>query len=120
VRVMSGEWPFWVQIREGGESSGCDPSKPQMTPDSVDGDSEEFRFEFPELRHQLRIQSQLVAADRAPIRGIETKHHGPAEKIPERDMLIRRRLEGEVWRLGAGLQRRDLLVFRLELFHLSV
>ncbi len=92
----------------------------QMTPDSVDGDSEEFGFEFPELRHQLRIQSQLVAADGAPIRGIETKHHGPAEKIPERDMLIRGRLEGEVRRLGAGLQRRDLLVFRLELSHPNV
>src|SRR5439155_26971576 len=92
----------------------------QMTQDCVDGDSEELGIEFPELAHQVRIQSQLVAADGAPIRGIETKHDGPAEKIPERHMLIRGRLEGEVWRLGAGLQRRDFLVFRLELFHLSV
>src|SRR6266480_5794167 len=91
-----------------------------MTPDSVHGDSEEFGVELPELGHQLRIESQLVAADGAPIRGIEAKYHGPAEKIPERDMLIRRRLEGEVRRLGTGLQRRHLLVFRLELSHLNV
>src|SRR6267378_8354282 len=91
-----------------------------MTPDSVHGDSEEFGIKLPEFRHQLRIESQLVAADGAPIRGIEAENHGPTEKIPEGDMLIRRRLEGEIRRLGAGFQRRDLLVFRLGLFHLPI
>src|SRR6266705_2270998 len=67
-----------------------------MTPDSVHGDSEEFSVELPEFGHQLCVESELVAAHGAPIRGIEAKHHGPSEKIPERDMLIRRRLEGEV------------------------
>src|SRR5205807_6958218 len=118
--VCPGDGPFGVEVGEERKVQVAILRKRQMTPDSVDGDSEEFRFEFPELRHQLRIQSQLVAADGAPIRGIETKHDGPAEKIPERDMLIRRRFEGEVWGLGAGLQRRDLLVFRLELSHLNV
>src|SRR2546422_11764423 len=91
-----------------------------MTPDSVHGDSEEFRVELPEFGHQLRIESQLVAADGAPIRGIEAEHHRPTEKISERDMLIRRRLEGEVRRLRARLQRRDFLVCRLEFFHLTI
>src|SRR5205807_4543286 len=118
--VCPGDGPFGVEIGEERKVQVAILRKRQMTPDSVDGDSEEFGFEFPELRHHLRIQSQLVAADGTPIRGIETEHHGPAEKIPERDMLIRGRLEGEVWRLGAGLQRRDLLVFRLELSHFIV
>src|SRR5439155_18861198 len=115
-----GDGLFGVEVGQEGKVQVAILRKRQMTPDSVDGDSEELGFEFPELGHQLRIQSQLVAADGAPIRGIETKHDGPAEKIPERDMLIRGRLEGEVWHVGAGLQRRDFLVFRLELFHLSV
>ena len=91
-----------------------------MTPDSVHGDSEEFSVELPEFGHQLCVESELVAADGALIRGIEAKHHRPTEKIPERDVLIRRGLEGEVRRLRAGLQRRDFLAFRLELFHLHV
>src|SRR3989442_4004801 len=91
-----------------------------MARGSVDGDSEEFGVELPELGIQLSVESQLVAADGAPIRGVDAQYHGPAQKISERDMLIRRRLEGEVWRLGAGLQRRDVLVFRLKQFHLHV
>src|SRR5437867_9753765 len=91
-----------------------------MTPDSVYGDSEKFGVELAELGHQLRVESQLVAADGAPIRGIKAKHDRPAEKISERDMLIWRRLEGEAWRLGAGLERRDFLVFRRGLFHLTI
>src|SRR5712664_875657 len=90
-----------------------------MTPYAVHGDSEELRFELPEFRHQLRVESQLVTADGAPIRGIEAKHHRPTEKISKSDMLIRRSFEGEVRRLGAGLQGRDFLVFRLELVHLA-
>src|SRR5947209_20091667 len=92
-----------VEVGEKREVQTAIFRKCQMTPDSVDGDSEEFRVELPEFRHQLRIESELVAADGAPVRGIEAQHHGPAEKISERYMLIRRRLEGEVRRLGAGL-----------------
>src|SRR3989442_1828056 len=90
-----------------------------MTPNAVHGDSEQFSIELPEFRHQLRIESQLVAADGAPIRGIEAKHHRPTEKISQRDMLIRGSLEAEVRRLGARFQKRDFSHCRLEVFHLT-
>src|SRR5437870_12044585 len=101
--VHPGDSSLGVEVGEKREVQAAIFRKCQMTPDSVHGDSEEFGIELPEFRHQLRIESQLVAADGAPIRGIEAKHHRPAEKIPERDMLIRRRLEGEVRRFGPGL-----------------
>src|SRR2546426_8443869 len=76
--VGPGYRPFGVEVGEEREVQVAILRKRQMTPDSVDGDSQKFCVELPELRHELRIESQLVAADGAPIRRIEAKNHGPA------------------------------------------
>src|SRR5439155_3644108 len=87
--VRPGDGPFGIEVGEKREVQVAILRKRQMAPDSVHRDSEEFGVELPEFGHELRIESQLVAADGAPISGIEVKHYGPDEKIPERDMLIR-------------------------------
>src|SRR5207247_9451571 len=71
--VGSGDRPFRVEVGEKREVQVAILRKRQMAPDSVHGNSEEFDVEIPEFVNELRVESQLVAAEGAPFRGIDAK-----------------------------------------------
>ena len=64
-----------------------------------------------ELGQRLVIEGHLIAAHRAPVGRIEHKDNGVAQEIAERHGLVRRRLEGEIRRAGAGLENGPALGF---------
>ena len=48
----------------------------EVAPDAVDRDAQQLGVELLELRQELVVERQLVAADRAPVGGVEDEDHG--------------------------------------------
>ena len=72
-----------------------------MAPRAVDRDAEQLGVVFRELVRHLVVERHLIAADRAPVGGIEREHDRPAAKIRELDRLVGRGMELEIGRRRA-------------------
>jgi hypothetical protein len=59
-----------------------------MTPGPVHRNAEELGAVLAELRQDFVVQRHLIAADRAPICGIESQDHRPTLQIAERQPLV--------------------------------
>jgi hypothetical protein len=62
--------------------------KREMAPNAIDGNAEQLGVEAPELAEQLVVERHLIAAHRAPVRGIERDDHRPAAELADRHSLI--------------------------------
>jgi hypothetical protein len=45
-----------------------------MTPDAIHGDPDNLRIELVEFRQQLVVESQSIAANGTPVRGVKDDH----------------------------------------------
>ena len=51
------------------------PAEGRVTPGAVNGDAEQFRSQFLELRENFIVKRHLVAADRTPIRRVKGENN---------------------------------------------
>ena len=77
-----------------------------VTPDPVDRDADDGRAMLAELREDLVVQRDLIAADRAPVRRVEHEDDRLPLEVGQRHGLIRRRGQRERGRLRAGSEDR--------------
>jgi hypothetical protein len=75
-----------------------------VTPDAIDRDAKDLGAILFKLRERLVVEGHLITANGAPVRGIKREDHGPTGEIRERQTLIRRDVQREVWGLRAGFQ----------------
>src|SRR4029078_7298372 len=71
-------------------------------PGAINGDPQQLRTEAAELVEQFVVERHLVAADRAPVSGVEGEDYRSSPKVTQGDELIRRRMKREVGRARPG------------------
>jgi len=75
----------------------------------VQGETDELRARLMEFGKDLVVQRHLVAADGAPVRGVERQDQGPAAQFFQRNRLVRGSRQGERrggragWQDGRGV-----------------
>src|SRR3981081_352006 len=75
-----------------------------VAPRAVHRNSQQLSAMFAELGNDFIVKRHLVAADRAPVRRIERKDDRPSLQIAEREPLIGRDPQLEIWGGCAGGQ----------------
>src|ERR1700704_3818995 len=80
------------------------PDEGCVTPRAIDRDAQQLGAVLAKLRKHLVVQGHLIAADWAPVRGIEGEDDRRAPQVTERQELVRGDTQGEIGGRGAGGQ----------------
>ena len=75
-----------------------------VTPRAIHGDADKLGLVLLKLRQHLVVQRHLIAANRAPIRGIKREHDRSPPKFIKSEPLIRRAAQIEIRRVRSGLE----------------
>ena len=73
-----------------------------VAPDAINGNAQKFGIEFCEFGKNFVVESHLISADGAEIRGIKRENYGTAAKFAERETLIGSDRKFEFRSGGAG------------------
>src|SRR5688500_607906 len=83
--VAAGHPSLRLEIGEQGKMDLARLGEGAMAPHAVHGHAKHLRAELLELTRQLAVDGHLVAADRAPVGGVEGQDHGPAAQLRKRE-----------------------------------
>src|ERR1700730_8856446 len=93
-----------VKIRKQRKMQVAIPDEGRVTPRAIDRNAQQLGAMLAKLRKDLVVQGHLIAADRAPVRGIEGEDDRRAPQVTERQELVRRDTQREIGGRGAGRQ----------------
>src|SRR5207249_2147934 len=97
--------PLGLEVREQGEVELALVGERSVAPGAIHRDAEQLGAVAVEIGEDLVVQRHLIAAHRAPVRGIKRQDHRLAAVVTQRDSLIRRTVQREVGRLSPGRKR---------------
>jgi hypothetical protein len=94
--IRASDRALGFKIRQEGKLKLAVASKGEMTPGTVNRDSDQSGIEVPKLGEQLVVQRHLVAAYRTPIGRVKGQNDRLASEFPQGDTLVGRAVQAKV------------------------